>query len=121
MKTYQAVCCVSSASSKGALLSSVAGRQYSGSSEARKHTGRDLLISAMVMTPAALELVLLWPFSFGGDDDRPWTAESTLVRGSDMVVAVRCCRDQYGSKSWSDCVRRDAEIKRRAKAQLLTG
>lgn len=31
----------------------------------------DLLISAMVITPAALELVLLWPFSLGGDDDRP--------------------------------------------------
>lgn len=39
----------------------------------------------MVITPAALELVLLWPFSLGGDDDRPWTAESTLVRGSDMM------------------------------------
>lgn len=40
----------------------------------------------MVMTPAALELVLRWPFSLGGDDDRPWTAESTFVRGSDMMV-----------------------------------
>lgn len=44
----------------------------------------------MFMTPAALELCLLWPFSLGGDDDKPWTAESTLVSGSDMFVNLVC-------------------------------
>jgi hypothetical protein len=44
--------------------------------------------SLMFITPAALELALLWPFSFGGDDDRPWTAESTLESGSVMLAVV---------------------------------
>jgi len=39
----------------------------------------------MFITPVALELCLLWPFSLGGDDDKPWTAESTLESGSVMV------------------------------------
>lgn len=43
----------------------------------------------MLYTPAALELALRWPFfSSGGDDDKPETAESTLVRSAvsaDMV------------------------------------
>lgn len=43
--------------------------------------------SLMFMTPAALELCLLWPFSLGGEDDKPWTAESTLESGSVMVGA----------------------------------
>lgn len=36
----------------------------------------------MLYTPAALELALRWPifFSSVGDDDKPETAESTLVR-----------------------------------------
>jgi len=41
--------------------------------------------SLMFITPVALELCLLWPFSLGGDDDKPWTAESTLESGSVMV------------------------------------
>lgn len=39
----------------------------------------------MFITPAALELALRCPFSLGGDDDRPSTAESTFVRGSVML------------------------------------
>lgn len=44
----------------------------------------------MLYTPAALELALRCPFfSSVGDDDKPETAESTLVRSAvsaDMVV-----------------------------------
>lgn len=40
----------------------------------------DLPRSAMLYTPAALELALRWPLCSGGDDDKPDTAESTLVR-----------------------------------------
>lgn len=44
----------------------------------------DLPKSAMLYTPAALELALRCPFtgalSSGGDDDKPEMAESTLVR-----------------------------------------
>jgi hypothetical protein len=40
----------------------------------------------MFMTPLALELARLCLVSLGGEDERPWTAESTLVRGSDMVT-----------------------------------
>jgi hypothetical protein len=36
------------------------------------------------MTPGALELILV--FFGGGEEERPWTAESTLVRGSDMMA-----------------------------------
>lgn len=44
----------------------------------------------MLYTPAALELALRWPFVsvLGGEDDRPETAESTLVKfavSADMV------------------------------------
>jgi hypothetical protein len=55
----------------------------------------------MFITPAALELTLrcLAP-SLGGLDERPWTAESTLVRGlavasADMMacLGVRGMRD----------------------------
>jgi hypothetical protein len=38
----------------------------------------------------ALELALRWPFSFGGDDDKPSTAESTLVSAAvsaDMMIS----------------------------------
>jgi hypothetical protein len=45
----------------------------------------------MFITPAALELALLWPFSLGGDDDRPWTAESTLESGSVMMGRLDMC------------------------------
>jgi hypothetical protein len=39
--------------------------------------------SLMFRTPGYdVEPVLRWPFSLGGDDDRPWTAESTFVNGS---------------------------------------
>lgn len=39
----------------------------------------------MFMTPgAAAELARL--LSLGGDDDRPWTAESTLESGSVMLI-----------------------------------
>ena len=34
----------------------------------------------MLYTPAALELALRWPLCSGGDDDKPDTAESILVR-----------------------------------------
>lgn len=37
-----------------------------------------------------IEPDFLWPFSFGGDDDRPWTAESTFFNGSDMVKLGYC-------------------------------
>jgi len=40
----------------------------------------------MFITPLALELARLCLVSFGGDEERPWTAESTLVSGSDMVM-----------------------------------
>ena len=48
--------------------------------------------SLMLYTPAALELALRWPLiSFwGGEDDKPDTAESTLVRAdvsADMIDA----------------------------------
>ena len=55
----------------------------------------DLPKSAMLYTPAALELALRCPFtedlSSGGDDDKPEMAESTLVRSegaasTDMLV-----------------------------------
>lgn len=46
----------------------------------------------MFITPVALELALLCLDSFGGDDERPWTAESTLVRGSDMMIAIGALR-----------------------------
>jgi hypothetical protein len=42
----------------------------------------------MFITPLALELARLCLVSFGGEDERPWTAESTLVRGSDMMAVV---------------------------------
>ena len=42
--------------------------------------------SLMFITPAALELDLLWPLSLGGEDERPWTAESTLESGSVMMT-----------------------------------
>jgi len=46
----------------------------------------------MFMTPLALELcrLCLVP-SFGGEDERPWTAESTLASGSDMLVVCVWC------------------------------
>jgi hypothetical protein len=43
----------------------------------------------MLKTPGTLELARRWTFSLGGDDERPWTAESTLVRvfsvSADMI------------------------------------
>ena len=36
--------------------------------------------SAMLYTPVALELALRWPFDSVGDDERPETPESTLLR-----------------------------------------
>lgn len=45
----------------------------------------------MFITPAALELALLWPLSLGGDDDRPWTAESTFESGSVMLGRLDMC------------------------------
>lgn len=54
----------------------------------------DVPRSLMFITPAALELALrcLGP-SLGGLDERPWTAESTLVRGlgaasADMIACL---------------------------------
>jgi hypothetical protein len=47
----------------------------------------------MFITPAALELTLrcLAP-SLGGLDERPWTAESTLVRGfAEASVDMMAC------------------------------
>ena len=44
------------------------------------------------MTPLALELARLCFVSLGGDDAIPWTAESTLVSGSDMLM--------IGSEVW---------------------
>ncbi len=43
--------------------------------------------SFMLYTPAALELALRWPLipSLGGEDERPETAESTLVRAAVSV------------------------------------
>lgn len=48
----------------------------------------------MLYTPAALELALRWPLtpSLGGDDDKPETAESTLVRST--VSADMMCIDR---------------------------
>ena len=44
----------------------------------------------MLYTPAALELALRCPFvSFGGEDDKPAMAESTLVRGVEVSAMVR--------------------------------
>lgn len=40
----------------------------------------------MFITPFALEDARLCLVSFGGDDERPWTAESTLVSGSVMMM-----------------------------------
>lgn len=52
--------------------------------------GDDIPRSLMFRTPAALELCLLWLiFPLGGEDERPCTAESTLVSGSDMMICVR--------------------------------
>lgn len=46
----------------------------------------------MLYTPAALELALLCPFfSSIGDDDKPETAESTLVRSAVSVDMVGGC------------------------------
>lgn len=39
----------------------------------------DIPKSLMLYTPGTLELALR--FSLGGLDERPWTAESTLVKG----------------------------------------
>lgn len=51
--------------------------------------GADIPRSLMFRTPGCdVEPVLRWPLSLGGDDDRPWTAESTLDNGSDMVVEM---------------------------------
>ena len=44
----------------------------------------------MFMTPLALELALLCLDSFGGEEERPWTAESTLVSGSVMLMVWLC-------------------------------
>lgn len=44
------------------------------------HKAAGLPRSAMLYTPAALELALRWPLCSGGDEDKPDTAESTLVR-----------------------------------------
>jgi hypothetical protein len=48
----------------------------------------------MFMTPGALELILVF---LGGASLRPWTAESTLERGSDMMAAgVECSAEAVG-------------------------
>jgi len=47
----------------------------------------DIPRSLMFMTPLALELARRCFVSLGGDDAIPCTAESTLVRGSDMLMA----------------------------------
>lgn len=48
----------------------------------------DVPRSLMFITPAALELTLrCFAPSLGGLDERPWTAESTLVRGLGAVSA----------------------------------
>lgn len=48
----------------------------------------DVPRSLMFITPVALELTLrCFAPSLGGLDERPWTAESTLVRGLDAVSA----------------------------------
>lgn len=48
----------------------------------------DIPRSLMLKTPGTLELFLLGACfsSLGGDDERPCTAESTLVSGSDMIA-----------------------------------
>jgi hypothetical protein len=53
----------------------------------------------ILYTPAALELALLWPLvSFcGGDEERPETAESTLVKFS--VSADILIQFKYGDVS----------------------
>ena len=45
----------------------------------------------MLYTPAALELALRCPLVSGGDDDRPDTAESTLVNGFDVSADILMC------------------------------
>lgn len=50
----------------------------------------------MFITPLALELARLCLVSLGGEEERPPTAESTLERGSDMmmvVVILECLAD----------------------------
>jgi hypothetical protein len=73
----------------------------------------DVPRSLMLYTPAALELALRCPLaaSLGGDDERPCTAESTLVSGSDMLsgLLVDLIRPEMeGSAGWmiycSNCV-----------------
>ncbi len=68
-----------------------------------QHPLHDLPKSAMLYTPAALELALRCPFtgalSSGGDDDKPEMAESTLVRSegaasTDMLVGWDGAREQ---------------------------
>lgn len=55
----------------------------------------------MLHTPVALELALRCPLviSLGGEDDKPETAESTLVRGAEVSAMVaddaRCLRKSY--------------------------
>ncbi len=51
-----------------------------------------------LMSPPALELALRWPFSLGGELERPPTAESTLVSFSVMVVG-----DGSGDASEQEC------------------
>lgn len=54
--------------------------------------------SLMLYTPlAAAELALRAAAELLvslGDEDRPWTAESTLVSGSDMLIVVIACRQR---------------------------
>ena len=72
----------------------------------------------MFATPAALELTLrcLAP-SLGGLDERPWTAESTLVRGLgaasvDMMACLGVLEWEIRStRGWSYEARRKMELK----------
>lgn len=55
---------------------------------------RDLPRSLMFMTPLALELARRCLVSLGGGS-MPWTAESTLVSGSDMLSFVWCAESGF--------------------------
>lgn len=55
---------------------------------------RDLPRSLMFMTPLALELARRCLVSLGGGS-MPWTAESTLVSGSDMLSVVWCAESGF--------------------------
>jgi hypothetical protein len=85
LKVYSLLLCITSVVSLRDAGSWAGSAGVGGVSEGKGHVPRSL----MFIIPAALELTLrCFAPSLGGLDERPWTAESTLLRGlsADMIA-----------------------------------